>query len=223
MRDIVLWVGLAAVFFGIVGVIVASMSRTTDAGVARSLAAVEALKAAPDSMRQELDRPFNDRVTRPFLARLTRMGRRLTPSDQAARFRRKLDLAGNPPGWDSDRILAFKMLGLLLGAAFGFLLGLILGGFGWLLVLTIGLALAGFFLPNLVLYQVAYNRSEQILKDLPDALDLLVISATSAASSAPWCRPTPSASRSPTCCASRRARCASAAPSGRRRRRRRCP
>jgi tight adherence protein C len=176
MRDIVLWVGLAAVFFGIVGVIVASISRGPDAGVARSLAAVEALKAAPDSMRQELDKPFGDRVTKPFLARLTRMGRRLTPSDQAARFRHKLDLAGNPPGWDSDRILAFKMLGLLIGAGLGFLLGLILGGFGWILVLTIGLALAGFFLPNLVLYQVAYNRSEQILKDLPDALDLLVIS-----------------------------------------------
>ena len=37
----------------------------------------------------------------------------------------------------------------------------------------------GFYLPNLVLYQTAYNRSEQIRRELPDALDLLVISVES--------------------------------------------
>jgi tight adherence protein C len=36
-----------------------------------------------------------------------------------------------------------------------------------------------FYAPNIILYQAAYNRSERILKELPDALDLLVISVES--------------------------------------------
>ena len=53
------------------------------------------------------------------------------------------------------------------------------GSILWTIILGIGLALFGFYLPNIILYQSAYNRSERILKDLPDALDLLVISVES--------------------------------------------
>jgi tight adherence protein C len=37
------------------------------------------------------------------------------------------------------------------------------------------LGIAGFFGPDLAIYQIAYNRREQIRRDLPDALDLLTI------------------------------------------------
>ena len=179
MNNWVLIAGLGAVFLGIVGVIVAATSSTEKVGVARSLDAIEALRAAPDSMRRDLDRPFNERVTSPFFQRMTDLGRRLTPSDQAARLRRKLDLAGNPPGWDADRILAWKMLGLLILGVVGFLLPLLLGNVLWAILFGIGGAVLGFFAPNLILYQKAYDRSAQIQKDLPDALDLLVISVES--------------------------------------------
>ncbi len=179
MENLALLVGLTAVFLGIVGVVAAVAGGSDRGGVQRSLAAVRAIKTAPDSMRQDLDLPFNARVTEPFLARLTGIGRRFTPSDQTARMRRKLDLAGNPAGWDTDRILAFKVLGLLGGAALGFVLPLLFGNVLWAIAFGIGLAVLGFYLPNIVLYQTAYNRSEQILRELPDALDLLVISVES--------------------------------------------
>ena len=180
MSNTLLWIGLAAIFVGVVVAIMSAAIGSGDrGGVARSLAAVEAIRAAPDPMRRELDKPFNDRVTRPFMAGLTRMGRRFTPSDQAARTRRKLDLAGNPPGWDPDRILAFKMLGLLAGGVVGVVVPLLFGNILLMILFGIGLALLGFFTPNIVLYQTAYNRSQRILKDLPDALDLLVISVES--------------------------------------------
>jgi tight adherence protein C len=179
MSHWVLYAGLAAVFLGIVGIISAGLVDAERGGVARSLAAVEAIKAAPDTMRADLDRPFSDRVMGPFLARLTRMGRRFTPSDQASRLRRKLDLAGNPPGWDTDRVLAFKMLGMLVGGALGVALPLLGGNVLWAIVFGIGLAALGYFMPNLMLYQKAYNRSEEIQRALPDALDLLVISVES--------------------------------------------
>lgn len=179
MSSLVLWIGLGAVFLGIIGVFVAFAGSKEPTGVARSLAAVEAIKAAPAGMRDALERPLGERVGQPMLAGLTRLGRRFTPSDQSARMRRKLDLAGNPPGWDSDRIIAFKMLGLIIGGVAGVLLPLLFGSILWTIILGIGLALFGFYLPNIILYQSAYNRSERILKDLPDALDLLVISVES--------------------------------------------
>ena len=178
MQSWILYAGLLLVFVGIVVAIVSFSYHERD-GVARSLAAVEAIKAAPDPMRQQLDAPFNERVTGPMFSRLTSLGRRFTPHDQSSRLRRKLDLAGNPAGWDNDRVLAFKMLGLLVGAAVGFIAPLLFGNVAWALVFGIGLAVFGFFLPNILLYQRAYDRSQTIQRELPDALDLLVISVES--------------------------------------------
>lgn len=173
----VFYVGLVAVFIGVFSAIaVVAFSGAERRGVARSLAAVEAIKAAPDPMRRELDLPFRDRVTAPAFARLVSWGRRLTPAGQADRLRHRLDLAGNPAGWDVDRVLAFKMLGLLVGGAVGVVVPLLFGNPLAAIVLGIGLAALGFYLPNIALYQTSYNRSERIRRELPDALDLLVIS-----------------------------------------------
>jgi tight adherence protein C len=179
MANWVLYAGLLAVFAGIVGVVATTFVGTERAGVARSLAAVEAISSAPDQMRRELEKPFNERVTGPFFGRLTDLGRRFTPADQSARLRRKLDLAGNPTGWDTDRVLAFKMLGLLVGGVTGFVVPLLFGNVLWALVFGVGLAVLGLFAPNIVLYQKAYDRSARITRELPDALDLLVISVES--------------------------------------------
>jgi tight adherence protein C len=176
MQNWILYAGLALVFAGLIGAVVSAAGGNEQGSVARSLAAVEAIRAAPDPMRQELDRPFNERVTGPLLARLTALGRRFTPNDQSSRLRRRLDLAGNPPGWDTDRILAFKMLGLIVGAAVGVFVPLLAGNVAWAVLFGIGLGLLGLFLPNIILYQKAYDRSERIQRELPDALDLLVIS-----------------------------------------------
>ncbi len=170
--------GLGGIFLAIalalatVGAITAERQQ-----VSRSLAAVQAIRAAPQSMQDELDRPFGDRVVAPILTRFTRLGRRLTAGDQVARIRHRLELAGNPPQWDVDRVIAFKMLGMIGGLALGVVLPLALGaGFLTVLGFTIVLALAGFFAPDLAVYQLAYNRREQIRRELPDAMDLLTIS-----------------------------------------------
>lgn len=179
MNNWMLILGMGAVFLGIVIAIMAATSSTEKVGVARSLDAIEAIRTAPDSMRAELDRPFNERVTSPFFQKMTDLGRRFTPSDQASRLRRKLDLAGNPAGWDSDRVLAWKMLGMFIGGAAGFFLPLLLGNVLWAILFGVGGAVLGYFAPNLILYQKAYDRSQRITNDLPDALDLLVISVES--------------------------------------------
>jgi tight adherence protein C len=176
-NEVLLLVGLAAVFLAILLLLTTVGTITSERqAVSRSLAAVEAIQTAPRSMQNQLDRPFGERVLRPSTQRLARLGRRLTPSDQANRIRRKLDLAGNPVEWDVDRVIAFKVLGLIIGLLVGLVVGALLGGALAAVALGAGGALLGFFVPTMLLYQSAYNRSEQIRKDLPDALDLLTIS-----------------------------------------------
>lgn len=146
-------------------------------GIERSLAVLAALTHAPAELAREVDRPFVDRVSAPLQARALALGRRLVGSDSVDRLRHRLDLAGNPPGWDVDRVLTAKVLlggaGLGAGLTLAVLLGLPLP----LLLLAVLCSLAlGFFGPGLWLYQRAYERSERIQRDLPDSVDLLAIS-----------------------------------------------
>jgi tight adherence protein C len=174
---VTLVLGLVAIFGAIVVMLTTIGTITSERqAVNRSLAAVRAMDSAPDHMKAELDKPFGERVVSPTMGRLTELGRRFTAGEQSERIRHKLELAGNPVGWDVDRVIAFKMLGLLIGVVVGLLIGLMVGGLLPTVAITIAVTLLGFYLPNLVLYQNAYNRSEQIRKDLPDALDLLTIS-----------------------------------------------
>jgi tight adherence protein C len=175
---LILLFGLGAIFLAI-ALALATMGVITSERqqVSRSLAAVEAINTAPSMMRQELNRPFSERVLGPGMIRLTLLGKRLTPGDQIARIRHRLELAGNPPNWDVDRVVAFKMLGLVLGFLLGIGMPLLLGG-GILPIIGVAIALsaAGYFAPNLYIYQLGYNRREQMQRELPDALDLLTIS-----------------------------------------------
>jgi tight adherence protein C len=170
--------GLGAIFLAIALALATVGAITTERQqVGRSLAAVQAMHAAPAAMHRELNRPFAERVLVPSLERLTQLGRRFTPSGQVSRIRYRLELAGNPPRWDVDRVIAFKMLGLIVGFVLGLALPLLLGaGPLTLLGLVVAVSVFGYFTPNLVLYQMGYNRREQMRRELPDALDLLTIS-----------------------------------------------
>ncbi len=176
--SLLLVLGLGGIFLAVALALATVGAITSERQqVSRSLAAVQAIRAAPQSMQDELNRPFLERVVTPMLGRFTRMGRRLTAGDQVARIRHRLELAGNPPQWDVDRVIAFKMLGLIAGLALGIAVPLALGaGFLTVLGLAITLSLAGFFSPDLSIYQLGYNRREQIRRELPDAMDLLTIS-----------------------------------------------
>ena len=106
MADVALIVGLVAIFCAVV-IALATVGVLTGEReqVGKSLAAIEAFNAAPSSMRKELDKPFGERVWKPFLKESTGLGRRLTPSGQIERIRKRLAAAGSPTGWDVDRFL----------------------------------------------------------------------------------------------------------------------
>jgi tight adherence protein C len=170
--------GIGGIFIALVVSLAAVGVFTNEArGVSKSLAVVEAFSAAPEAMQKEMEPSFQDRVLTPLLDRFVHVGKKITPADYADRIRSKLDIAGNPPGWTVDRVVSLKFVGLVGGTAAGALLGLVLdAGLPPLLAMVLGAAVAGYFGPNLYLYQKGYDRTAKMQRALPDALDLLVIS-----------------------------------------------
>jgi tight adherence protein C len=170
--------GIALVLLAIL-LIGSALNTSTESGVTRSLAVLEAMTNAPKELSKELDKSFGDRVLEPLQKKATAVGRRVSGADTAERIRRKLDLAGNPPGWTVDRVLSGKVLGAVLGLVFGLAFQLMLGSPTTKLIVVIGATIVGFFAPNLYLYQRAHERAERLERDLPDAIDLLTISVES--------------------------------------------
>jgi tight adherence protein C len=170
--------GVALVLLAIV-LIASAFSSSAEGGVTRSLAVLEAMTQAPKELTKELDKPFADRVIEPLQRKALGIGRRISGADTADRIRRKLDLAGNPPGWTVDRVVSGKVLGAVVGLVVGFGFSLMLGSLMIKLLVVIGVTVAGFFGPNLYLYQRMHDRSERLQRDLPDAIDLLTISVES--------------------------------------------
>ncbi|GAA2001232.1 MULTISPECIES: type II secretion system F family protein [Nocardioides] len=173
---------LGVVLVAVSLVLVGAALRTDaeSAGVTRSLAVLEAMTDAPKVLTEEIDRPFAERVLDPLRARALVVGRRITGADAAERIRRKLDLAGNPAGLTVDKVVSAKVLGAVAGLVVGVLVALLLGAsLGVLLGVGLGALVLGFLGPNLYLYQKTYDRSAQILRELPDAIDLMTISVES--------------------------------------------
>jgi len=170
--------GISMVLLAIV-LLATAMRSTTDTGVTRSLAVLEAMTTAPAELTKDLDRSFADRVLEPLQQRALGLGRRLSGADTPERIRRKLDLAGNPHGWTVDRVVSGKVIGAVAGLVLGIVFGLMFEGTGVRIVLALGGLVVGFFGPNLYLYQKIHDRSAQLLSSLPDAIDLLTISVES--------------------------------------------
>jgi tight adherence protein C len=104
---------------------------------------------------------------------MRRLAVRLSPDGIATIMQRRLDIAGNPRGWTSDRMLAVKGLGLVALGLLGAMYGL---RNPELLIVGVGLgAVIGFFLPDLLLYNTGQRRQQQIPVILPDAIDMLTI------------------------------------------------
>lgn len=140
-------------------------------GVARSLSLIEHQVRYDEVAKNEL--PAGDRFVKPVFAATKSLADRLSPTGTADRLAHLLDYAGNPPQWSVERLLAVKGASLLaigvLGMAFG-------GGVSLRGVFVAALAgAAGFFLPDLLLYNSASKRQEQLRRGLADALDMLTV------------------------------------------------
>ena len=133
--------------------------------------------ASANLREQELAQNFGQRVLVPFVGGAGRVARRITPLDARDRVAKRLLLAGSPPGWDAERVIAFKVI----GAGAGFLGGVFAAGLlnlrGLPGIMSIALlAVAGFLVPDSILARKVEERQKEVLGTLSDTLDLLTIS-----------------------------------------------
>jgi tight adherence protein C len=140
-------------------------------------ARLEQLVAQPKSLEEfELQQPFAERVLRPLVRRLSRVGRSGDQGGVIARTDAKLEKAGYPGGLRGADWMGVKILCTIVFAVVFFFLGLLMGkaAFGFIAALM-GAAL-GFLGPEFWLGSQIKKRSMAMILQLPDALDLLTIS-----------------------------------------------
>jgi tight adherence protein C len=126
---------------------------------------------------QELSENFASRVMVPVVSRAARVARRITPVDTRERIGHRLLLAGSPAGWDSERVLAFKVIGAAIGFFGALFLASAISLPPLLRIVAIGLlTLVGFILPDVTVSRKVEERQREILRTLSDTLDLLTIS-----------------------------------------------
>ena len=169
--NFMLYLGTAAIAIALVTIVLAvSIGAGQTTGVARSLAIIERSVSASEVAKQDL--PVSERLLVPMLERTRGLAFKLSPAGASDRMTRLLDLAGNPGSWTAERVMGFKGAGLLGLAVVGF----VLGGFGFRgLLFALAGAAAGFYLPDLLLYNTGLKRQDELRLGLADSLDMMTV------------------------------------------------
>jgi len=153
-----------------------STSIEAHSGAQRSLRAIDDYQLA-GTREDEMRQPIAVRVFAPAGKAVTDLARRLTPVGYVDGVRRKIVLAGNPPGYEVDRFLTLKLMGVASVLVWIVLAARLMSGHAPLAILTVivasGICIFG---PDILLDGKIKRRRDEIERRLPDTLDLLVIS-----------------------------------------------
>jgi len=125
----------------------------------------------------ELAQPFGQRVLVPMVNASARFAGRFTPQRTMEATRHKLELAGNPNNWTPSQFVGVRGLAALLLGTLTFALTMLstVGPLQRILFVVV-MVLLGFLLPGIWLSRRIRRRQNEMVKTLPDAIDLLTIS-----------------------------------------------
>jgi tight adherence protein C len=125
----------------------------------------------------ELEMSFADRVVRPIFKSIAGTAARFTPENQLEHTRHQLELAGQSQKTDARTFFGSRIMLSVGMGVMGFLLFFQLTKQPPLnaLLFTAGFFALGYYLPVLSLRSQISRRQNNILRALPDALDLLTI------------------------------------------------
>ena len=130
-----------------------------------------------DVRDQEMLAPISERVFAPMIQGLSGLTQRFTPQGYRDQVARRLALGGNPGNLHVDQVLVFKLLGIVSGLVWLPLVVVVLHLSGILaFVAVVFLWFASFMFPDMYLSRAIERRQHEIAVQLPDVLDLLVIS-----------------------------------------------
>jgi tight adherence protein C len=123
---------------------------------------------------------FSERVIKPSLKKWSKALGQRSPGAALDRTQLKLSQAGNPSGLGPIEFVGLRYLVSLGLAGGGFLLFSISGMmFTYTILAAVVAGVFGFLMPNIWLDRKIKDRRKDIMKSLPDAIDLLTISVES--------------------------------------------
>ncbi|MDX9953515.1 MAG: type II secretion system F family protein [Anaerolineae bacterium] len=125
----------------------------------------------------ELSQPFTERVIKPMLQGLSAIVQRTTPQQMLEQARHQLEMAGVINKIKPAQFVGIRLVTTAVGGILGFMVAGLSddSGFGQKLLMIGGGILFGYVLPQYMLTSQIRKRQENVLKALPDALDLLTI------------------------------------------------
>jgi tight adherence protein C len=162
---------------GMIGLIVAGLSSGGRSDEVAIRLEEFASRSTPITLEEiELSQPFSQRVLRPILHGMAGFVTRFAPANALENARHQLELAGRPYNWGPTEFFGVRTLVAVMLAVFAFLLMTISGQpyTRRILGVVIGTVM-GYLLPALWLRSKIRRRQDEVVKALPDALDLLTI------------------------------------------------
>jgi tight adherence protein C len=172
--------GFYSILFGVcvAGMLLALLSWTRAQAAARALkeSRLDFASRLPTLEEVELRQPFRERVVQPIFSSVLNFLGKLAPKRNLQEIQHKLEVAGRPYGWTAVDILGLRLLSAGLCGVLFFVL-LLLGDLSSTMrvLLSVAVAILGFYLPLFWLTYRMNQRKHAILRALPDGLDMLNI------------------------------------------------
>lgn len=159
----------------VVAVAIGALAFWVGLGVLRSGERSTDRLASLQSRQELLEEDFASRAVAPFVTGVGRFAMRFTPGGWAERTNKRLIISGFAPRFDANSWAALRVLTISSSIVLAFFVQGRVTGTARLAVTGLTLLL-GLFGPDAVLNRRIEERRAAVEKDLPDIIDLLVIS-----------------------------------------------
>ena len=167
---------IAATVFGSIALLVIGLSRQTSSALESRLRNFRDRATMPDDEENVLAMPFTARILKPGIEGMARTLSSVLPASILSNLEKQLVIAGSP--MKPNTFVAFWAACALFMTAFVLLsvitVGMAVGPMQALLVLVFGMI--GLMLPRMWLKGKVKARQKEVVRSLPDALDLVTVS-----------------------------------------------
>ncbi len=175
MESLAVPLGLVGVAFGLAIVVTSLRRPAVDA--AAVLAELDGVDVHLDEYSERMAQPVSARILKPLGGRLGRLLQSALPGNYVDGLRKRIMLAGLAERVRPEEFIVIQVCTLVLGAGLGYVFGSMLGfSSTGTLRLAAFLAIIGAAFPESRLGSKREDRQASVRRDLPDVLDLLVIS-----------------------------------------------
>lgn len=175
MESLAVPLGILGAVFGIAIAVAALRRPAVDA--AAVLAELDGVEVHLDEYQERLSQPVSARILKPLGGRVGGLVQSMLPSNYVDGLGRRLMLAGLAERVRPEEFIVIQVCTLVLGAGLGYALGQVMGFSSTGTVrMAAFLGIIGIAFPESRLGSKREDRQASIRRDLPDVLDLLVIS-----------------------------------------------